>query len=296
MELVRYDAMCRAIAEAHAIDEVKELRDKAAALIEYARQAQNTELERQCCEIRVRAERRAGQMLRDMDKAKGSPGNQFTGPLDRNEGSKTLADYRITYYQSSQWQKLAALTEPEFEAKLASVVIPTIGAVLNHRTQGTGDTQWFTPTPYVERVRAVLGEIDLDPASHPVAQHDIRARQFFTRTDDGLTRQWFGKVFLNPPYAQPDIRLFVERLADQIAAGNTTEAILLTNNSTETGWFRTAWTLANVVCLTTGRINFVNREGQSGSPLQGQAFFYRGPQDERFKAEFRPLGIIAIPG
>ena len=107
--------------------------------------------------------------------------------------------------------------------------------MLNHRAQGTGYTEWFTPAPYVERVRAVLGEIDLDPASHPVAQHDIRARQYFTRADDGLTRHWFGRVFLNPPCGQPDIRLFVERLADQIAAGNTTEAILLTNNSTETG-------------------------------------------------------------
>src|SRR5262249_29467414 len=145
--------------------------------------------------------------------------------------------------------------------------MPTLGAVLNHRAQNTGDTEWFTPAPYVERVRAVLGEIDLDPASHPVAQHDIRARQYFTRADDGLTRHWFGRIFLNPPYAQPAIRLFVERLADQIAAGNTTEAILLTNNSTETSWFRTAWALANVVCLTTRRINFVNRDGQSGAPL-----------------------------
>jgi hypothetical protein len=64
--LVRYEAMCRAIAECHKVDEVKDLRDKAKALEVYAQQAQNLEAERKACEIRIRAERRAGELLREM--------------------------------------------------------------------------------------------------------------------------------------------------------------------------------------------------------------------------------------
>ena len=60
-ELIRYDAMCRAIADAYEVDEVKDLRDKALAIEIYARQARNTEAERQACEIRLRAERKCGQ-------------------------------------------------------------------------------------------------------------------------------------------------------------------------------------------------------------------------------------------
>ena len=56
-QLVKYDAMCRAIDAAYHVDEVKDIRDKAVALETYARQAHNVEAERQACEIRLRAER-----------------------------------------------------------------------------------------------------------------------------------------------------------------------------------------------------------------------------------------------
>ena len=58
--LVRYDAMCQAIDAAYQVDEVKNIRDRAVALEHYSRLANNVEAERQCCEIRLRAERRAG--------------------------------------------------------------------------------------------------------------------------------------------------------------------------------------------------------------------------------------------
>jgi hypothetical protein len=102
VQLVRYDAMCHAITAAFAIDEVKDIHDKALAIETYARQAKNVEAESQACEIRLRAERRAGQLLGEMEKARGA----------RGSGS-------ISHDQSSRWQKLAAIPEAEFEATFA---------------------------------------------------------------------------------------------------------------------------------------------------------------------------------
>jgi hypothetical protein len=127
--LIRYDTMCQAIAEAYEVDEVKEIRDRAAALEHYSRQAHNVEAERQCCEIRLRAERKAGELLRQMDKAKGGRPSEKTPSVA--EGVSTLRDLGISEKQSSQWQRLAAVPEPQFEAALAGPDKPTTNGIIN---------------------------------------------------------------------------------------------------------------------------------------------------------------------
>lgn len=162
----------------------------------------------------------------------------------------------------------------------------------NHRAQGTGENEWYTPQNYIESARKVMGSIDLDPATSEVAQQRVNAGHIFTIEDDGLEQKWFGNVWLNPPYAQPAIMHFMEKIAAEVECGNVHEAIVLTHNYTDTRWFHVGASSATSICFTRGRIGFLSPEGKRAAPTQGQAFFYYGDNPTAFEAEFSQYGFV----
>ena len=300
--LTRYEAARFALAEVYRVDEVKDIRNQAIALAEYARQANDTELLRHATEIRLRAERRAGELLAETPKAIGARGSgsnqhQVRSPVATAPESQTLAELGVTKTQSAKWQKLAALPEDKFEIRVEHAKARVEGMTTSAPSYSTGeyageDDEWFTPPDIIEAAREALGGIDLDPASHAIAQQTIGAATFYTVLDDGLTRPWFGKVWLNPPFNRTLLSLFVERLVAEYASGAVERAILLTHDYTDVEWFHAAARAAQVICFPRGRIRFRSPCGDECSPRQGQALFYFGRDDEAFRRTFGRSGLI----
>ena len=118
-QLVRYEQARTALAAVHSYDEVKDIMDQAERAAVYARQANDSDLIKYATEIRVRAQRRAGEMLAQTEKATGAKG---IGPIAVTEGNRnqpvpaTLEEIGVTKKQSSNWQALASMTEEHFEA------------------------------------------------------------------------------------------------------------------------------------------------------------------------------------
>lgn len=78
------------------------------------------EPEHRACEIQLRAERKASELLRDMEKAKGGGDQKSEHRSSPLRGDRpTFRDLGISYQQSSDWQKVADVPEEQFEAALA---------------------------------------------------------------------------------------------------------------------------------------------------------------------------------
>ncbi len=133
--LVIYAHMCAAIAECARVDEVKEIRNKAIALEAYAHQAKNFEAEEQLSGIRMRAERRAGELLVEMAETGERAGGGRPEKKLCNDGTviSTLPDLGISPHQSADWQQLAKIPEPEFEKAVAEPGVKRTHKLLRER-------------------------------------------------------------------------------------------------------------------------------------------------------------------
>lgn len=280
------------------IDELIDQHNKTAAMERYVSSAikmREAQLAAQndIADLRVREESRIGQWL---------AANVVSGTRssDSTNSPRTLAELGLSKFQSAAWQKEASVPVEVLDAYITES--KTVGREITSagflrfasETDDYDRNEWYTPAREIAAVRCVLGEIDLDPASCEFAQRTVKALSYFTKEDNGLQFEWPGRVFLNPPYSDPECRVFTSYLMEQYELGITTAAILLVNNATDTKWFQ-ALLRRYPVCLTEGRISFERSDFEKFANRQGQAFFYLGEDPTYFYEVFSPIGAILQP-
>jgi site-specific DNA-methyltransferase (adenine-specific) len=112
---------------------------------------------------------------------------------------------------------------------------------------------WATPQEVVDR----YGKFDLDPCADAC---NAKAPTFFTKQDDGLTKPWFGRVWMNPPYGR-GIKDWISK-----AANSECEVVALLPARTDTRWFHDhIYGKADVEFLK-GRIKFGGHKNAAPFP------------------------------
>ena len=149
-------------------------------------------------------------------------------------------------------------------------------------------SEWLTPPKIIECVLRVLGQVDLDPCSNSSEEPNIPATQHLTIHDDGLTKTWQGRVYMNPPYGTK-IGKWVGHLLRQFETGEVTRAIALLPSRTDTRWFRALRDYPR--CFIWGRLHFGSRE--TGAPFPSMAV-YLWPSVVRFAEVFSEIGDIYV--
>jgi SAM-dependent methyltransferase len=152
--LVRLDEARRALATARSLPEVKQIRDMAAALAQYAKQQQySLQVQNDAAELKLRAERKAGDLLREMALNGGDRKS-----LSHDERVK-LADLGISHNDSHRWQQEATVPAPVFEAYVTTT--KERGKELTSR--GVYELARDTAKAEVRRANTVAEQAPLDP-------------------------------------------------------------------------------------------------------------------------------------
>ena len=249
-------------------------------------------------EAKVRAERRMGELLGEMNLKEKRLDNLKQNPKSHDETSD-LDDLGISKTQSYRYQLISRIDDKKFEEKIneikASFKEPATKMLFDnaHVAYNSGENEWYTPPQYIEAARKTMGGIDLDPASSDKANEIVKANQYYTAEQNGLEKEWFGKVWLNPPYSQPLVDYFTAKLKDELVENHVQQACVLVNNATETKWLSRLLKICVGVCFIKGRIKFIDKNGKPGdAPLQGQVILYFGKNKMEFNNNFNQFGTI----
>ena len=182
--------------------------------------------------------------------------------------------------------------EPLTRAALATPKRPRSG-----NASHDNDDEWYTPPALVEACRAAMGGIDLDPASHEVANRVVKAARYFSAVDSGLTKDWGGRVFLNPPYSKKAGKAeFLAKLATEYQAQRVTAACVVLSYDFSPSWFRPLRPLYAAIALCHGRIQFYKqRPGDGHDPALGTSVVYLGSDVSAFAAAFADASDVVVP-
>ncbi|MGE0289289.1 MAG: DNA N-6-adenine-methyltransferase [Bradyrhizobium sp.] len=113
------------------------------------------------------------------------------------------------------------------------------------------------------RVIEATGPFDLDPCAADPRPWDCAAMNY-TESEDGLTKPWFGRVWLNPPFHRYQVGQWIGRLARH---GRGTA---LLHARTETAWFRQIWDEATGLLFLFQRLIFHRPDGSLCTTKNGE--------------------------
>ena len=131
-------------------------------------------------------------------------------------------------------------------------------AMGGHQSHNATTTTWLTPP----HILAALGPFDLDPCGHP---NWPTAKRLICLPDDGLTAEWKGRVWLNPPYGNDGWQWL-----DKLAEHGSGTALIFARTETA-GFVEQVWRKADALLFLHGRLHFHHADGtrakaNSGAP------------------------------
>lgn len=133
---------------------------------------------------------------------------------------------------------------------------------------GHKSVEWYTPKWVFDELAIAF---DLDPASPHDHESFVPASTKYTVFDDGLSKPWFGRVWLNPPYGR-DTAYWMSRMADHGCG------IALVFSRTDAAWFQESMKRCEAMLFLSGRVEFVpgheNKHKRSRSGAGTALFAY----------------------
>lgn len=282
-DLMKLEGASRALSEARNLSDIAAIRDMAQAAAEYAKAAKlGMEASNYAAEIRIRAERKAGELLGGLKRGQGKRTDQLPDIVSgSSEYRQALNEAEVDERKAQRWQEVARIDDELFEDHIATTKqgereLTTAGVLKS--TQGMGvhysskTDDWATPQSLFDVLNSEFG-FDLDVCA---STNNHKCEVYYTAEDDGLAQDWTGTCWMNPPYGS-GIGQWIEKAHDSALKGAT--VVCLVPARTDTRWWWKHCIFGEIRFLR-GRLKFGGGDTSAPFPSAVIVFYPGTPSDD----------------
>lgn len=156
--------------------------------------------------------------------------------------------------------------------------------MLNDSLYSSDKMDWPTPA-YLFDALHVEFNFDLDPCASHI---NAKCENYFVEADDGLSRPWFGRVFMNPPYGR-SIGTWIAKARHEVESGNAELAVCLVPVRSDSKWWHDNCMKSYEIRLMDQRIEFMGSTNKAPFPTC-LVIFRRGDEPTKLSSfAVRPL-------
>ena len=130
-------------------------------------------------------------------------------------------------------------------------------------TSSTDD--WATPQDFFDTLNREF-DFDLDVCA---SAENAKCARFFTKEDDGLSKEWRGRCWMNPPYGR-EIGQWVRKAFETSLRGGL--VVCLLPSRTDTQWWHD-YCMKGEIRFVQGRLKF--GDGKNSAPFPSAIVIFR---------------------
>lgn len=147
----------------------------------------------------------------------------------------------------------------------------------------SGNTEWETPQDLFDILNKVY-KFDLDVCA---TSENAKCPRYFTKAQDGLSQEWKGKIWCNPPYGR-EIDKWVKKAHESYKAGAT--VVMLLPARTDTKWIH-EWVFGSAITIfLKGRLKF--GKSNNSAPFPSMLAIYGSLEEVPWEATSKLKGYM----
>lgn len=129
--------------------------------------------------------------------------------------------------------------------------------------------EWATPKHIFEEINNLF-HFDLDVCA---SSKNFKVENYFDKEANALNKSWKGKCWMNPPYSDPLLSMFLHKAHQEVAEGHAEFVVCLLPSWTDAAWFHDFIDVRYCIFLPF-RIGFLNIDGYSQGEAKFASFIY----------------------